>query len=177
MERAVISADLQKGSGSVASKLRCWARSGRTVFLHLALLASPSLIGCTEVRWETGRIPDFTVLEQRLTLGQSTMDDVRAVLGQPAGDGGLMMPVIDQEPRKIWSYYYSRGSAKVQGDGVVADSRRIALFIYFNKNQYDGYQWRSKLGLVIGIARLSARVRRLVKPFGIYRRSVTVPQP
>jgi hypothetical protein len=98
------------------------------------------------MRWETGRIPDVEVLEQTLKLGDSTTEDVRAALGEPSGQGGLMMPLIDAKPRKIWSYYYSRGYVKQQGSGGVAgDTWRIALFIYFDENRYDGYQWFSTL--------------------------------
>ena len=103
------------------------------------------IVGCSEATWELGRIPDVSVLERTLVFGQSTRENVRAALGEPSGDGGFMMPLIDREPRQIWSYYYERGNVAAAGGGVVGDARRIMLFVYFDDGRYDGYQWFSTL--------------------------------
>ncbi|MDJ0950824.1 MAG: hypothetical protein QNJ94_18080 [Alphaproteobacteria bacterium] len=97
------------------------------------------------LQWQTGRIPDVDALEQRLVLGQSTAAEVRAVLGEPAGEGAVMMPKIDRKSRPMWSYYYSRGTVTVTPDAATGDSRRIGLFVYFDEGRYDGYQWFSTL--------------------------------
>jgi hypothetical protein len=42
-----------------------------------------------------------------------------------------------EEPRTMWSYYYEEGDLK--------DMRRIFLFVYFDRDKYDGYMWFSSL--------------------------------
>lgn len=117
---------------------------GLSRFLGCVLVLSV-IAGCSGANWELGEIPDVSVLEKTLVLGQSTRENVRAALGAPSGDGGLMMPLIDREPRQIWSYYYERGNVTAAGGGVAGDARRIMLFVYFDDGRYDGYQWFSTL--------------------------------
>lgn len=120
----------------------CKAGVGHTLGCFVALLF---VAGCSGAAWELGRIPDVSVLEKTLVFGQSTSEDVRSALGEPSGDGGIMMPLIDRESRQIWSYYYERGKVAAAGQGVSGDARRIMLFIYFDDGRYDGYHWYSTL--------------------------------
>lgn len=67
------------------------------------------------------------------------MDEVRTALGEPSGTGGVMLPVLDDDRRQSWSYYYEHSELSP------LDSRRIFLFVYFDQGIYDGYLWFSSL--------------------------------
>ncbi len=102
-----------------------------------AVVAALSLAaGCTNLQVRAGIRPDPRLLETEMTLGQSSSADVRRVLGEPFGTGKEMLP-ISSTPRDMWSYYYELGNLE--------DSRRIFLFVYFDKDRYDGYMWFSSL--------------------------------
>lgn len=103
--------------------------------LGLMLMFSFLMVGCID-RFRIGNRPNADVLESSLRLRESTPADVVAVLGQPDGKGRALLP-IDSKPRTMWSYYYEEGDLK--------DSRRIFLFVYFDKGLYDGYMWFSSL--------------------------------
>ena len=83
-----------------------------------------------------GTRPNIAALEQRLIVGQSSVDDVIAVLGKPNGKGMSSLP-SEQASRPMWSYYYEEGSLK--------DDRRTFLFVFINRDRYDGYLWFSSL--------------------------------
>lgn len=123
-------------------------RSGgraRLGLVCLLVLAGAACAGEEGMRLQTGRIPDVDAMEQRLVVGRSTTAEVRVVLGEPAGEGAVMMPVIDQKSRRLWTYYYSRSMVRGTDGGASGDSRRIALFVYFDEGRLDGYQWFSTL--------------------------------
>ncbi len=102
------------------------------VLLSLALLT-----GCMDLRMRAGTRPDVGLLEERLVMGKSTMDEVRNALGDPFGKGASMLP-MQAGPRTMWSYYYEEGTLK--------DDRRIFLFVYFTPDDhYEGYMWFSSL--------------------------------
>lgn len=124
-----------------------YGRRGGSARLGLVSLLALAGAACAAdgMRWQTGRIPDVDALEQRLVVGQSTAEEVRTVLGEPAGEGAVMMPKIDQKSRRLWSYYYSRNMVRGTDGGASGDSRRIALFVYFDDGRLDGYQWFSTL--------------------------------
>ncbi len=103
--------------------------------LGLILMCTFLMVGCID-RIRIGNRPNPDVLEGSLRLRESTPADVVAVLGQPYGKGRAVLP-IDSTPRTMWSYYYEEGDLK--------DSRRIFLFVYFDKDLYDGYMWFSSL--------------------------------
>ncbi len=103
----------------------------------LTAVAMTDLTACMDIRARAGARPDEQLLEQKLMMGKSTMDDVRALLGAPFGTGSSMLP-IQAGPRTMWSYYYEEGN--------LSDDRRIFLFIYFTPdNLYEGYLWFSSL--------------------------------
>jgi len=83
-----------------------------------------------------GSRPNTEILETSLRIGESTREHVVATLGQPYAKGRWMMP-IDDRARTLWTYYYE--------DGLLADARRIVLFVYFDQDRYDGYMWFSSL--------------------------------
>jgi len=116
--------------------------------------AGAGLVGCAalisagcgpNVDWEVGRQPDTGVLEQSLVIGRSTAADVKALLGEPAGDGGIMMPALDQAPRKTLSYYYEAGHMSAASGTLQADMKRTVLIVYFKDDLYDGYMWFSSV--------------------------------
>ena len=134
---------------NLSDRLRKWKH------FALGLLLMVQITSCSEfnMRWEIGQKSDVDVLETRLVVGKSTKEEVRAALGNPTGNGALMIPILDNKPRKIWSYYYDRGSATALLTGkrhlnegqFKLDDRRIVLFIYFDGDRYTGYQWFSTL--------------------------------
>jgi len=110
-----------------------------------ALAAALFVSACSEIRYEAGRRPDVSGLDENLTFGASTAEDVRAALGPPSGGGMIMLP-IDGESREVWSYYYESGHMQVLDSGTVdANMRRLFLFVYFDEGRYDGYMWFSSL--------------------------------
>ncbi len=104
-------------------------------FLCLLVLIS-SAAGCVGVRYNTGIPPDTRVLETTIRPGISTRADVVSALGEPDGKGKAAIYSGDT-PRTIWSYFYEEGNLR--------ESRRIYLFVFFNKDCYDGYLWFSSL--------------------------------
>jgi len=108
----------------------------RAGILFVALLLSLAA-GCLDLRVRVGARPDERLLEQRLIMRQSTMDDVRTVLGPPFGTGASLLP-MQGGPRTMWCYYYEEGTLK--------DDRRTFLFVYFTTDgRYEGYMWMSSL--------------------------------
>ena len=109
----------------------------RFTLLLLTAVAITDLSACIDIRMRAGARPDEQLLEQKLLMGKSTMDDVRALLGAPFGTGTSMLP-IQAGPRTMWSYYYEEGN--------LSDDRRMFLFIYFTPDSlYEGYLWFSSL--------------------------------
>ena len=110
----------------------------------LSFLIGVMSTGCS-LHFDTrvGRHPDLTALNQRLRLGESTIDDVLAALGPPVGKGKLMLPV-DTVSRSLWSYYYSEGFFKMgsESDGEI---KGLTLFVFFDEDRYNGYMWFSSL--------------------------------
>ena len=106
------------------------------IFFVLPLLLFQMANGCTDFRLRAGVRPDTSVLETELHVGKSMARDVLEVLGTPHGKGKSYLP-IDTNKRELWSYYYEEGSLK--------DSRRIFLFVFFDRNRYEGYMWFSSL--------------------------------
>ena len=117
------------------------ARLGRFLVWAPFLAAT----ACTQFTWEVGQKPNLDALETGLDLGSSTREEVRATLGQPAGEGAIMMPHIDPKSRQMWTYYYDKGRVDAGGQRLHADARRMILMVYFDDGVYDGYQWFSTL--------------------------------
>ncbi len=103
--------------------------------LCLLILILPAA-GCVGVRHTTGIPPDTSALETTIRPGISTRADVVSTLGEPDGKGKAALYGEDT-PRTIWSYFYEEGNLR--------ESRRIYLFVFFNKDCYDGYLWFSSL--------------------------------
>lgn len=103
--------------------------------LSLLILVFPAS-GCVGVRQTTGIPPDTSVLETGLRPEISTRADVVSTLGEPDGKGKAALYSGDT-PRTIWSYFYEEGNLR--------EFRRIYLFVFFNKDCYDGYMWFSSL--------------------------------
>ncbi len=117
----------------------------RHITVWLALVVGLLTTACTESRYEAGNPIDIEALEGKLRVGESSAAEVRAVLGEPSGDGAVLLP-IDAHPRKMWSYYYEKGLIKAgSGGNIDADMRRTFLFVYFDGDRYDGYMWFSSL--------------------------------
>lgn len=109
-----------------------------TLFLAVALA------GCAlDLNLRSGSQPNIAALKNRLSLGQSTIDDVLAILGPPQGKGRAMLPV-DSEARTIWSYSYSEASVQTGGEAS-GDMRSLNLFVFLDQDRYAGYLWFSTL--------------------------------
>lgn len=105
-------------------------------WLAVALALSLALPACMNIQVRVGTRPDIAALEQRLSAGKSSAEDVVAILGNPYGKGVSSLP-FEPAARVMWSYYYEEGSLK--------DDRRTFLFVFFDKDRYDGYLWFSSL--------------------------------
>ena len=102
-----------------------------TILVTVYLCILPS---CATIK--IGRLPDTSVLERDLKPRISNREDVRRLIGEPKGAGGILFPV-DEHPRDCWYYYYEESTLK--------DSHRIFLFIIFYQDLYDGYMWFSSI--------------------------------
>lgn len=108
--------------------------------LLLALsLATILLAGCGEIKVRAGTPVATSMIEARLTLGQSTAEEVRQALGEPVGVGREFLPFHDQ-PRTVWSYYFEEGQVSLSSGG---DSHRVFVWIFLKDARYDGYLWVS----------------------------------
>lgn len=115
----------------------------RALLAVLGVSAVLSAIGCTlDLHIRSGVRPDLAVLDQRLSLGRSTPEDVLALLGPPQGTGQMLFP-YDDKPRTMWSYEYSEGFYR-NGEKT-ADLRMLQLLVLFDEDRYDGYIWFSSL--------------------------------
>ena len=101
----------------------------------LAVLAV-SLVGCTGISVKVGEVPDVRSLESRLLVGSSTKSEVKRILGKPYGTGRSLLP-IEKSPKTLWTYYYEESSLE--------NTRRIFLWVFFDKERYSGHMWFSSL--------------------------------
>ena len=113
----------------------------------LALLAT--LGACSESRYTVNKQPDLAKLENELTVGKSTEQDVVAALGQPSGKGGMFVPIAP-EPRNMFSYYFENGKVRLyyveggkvrEAKPVTAQVERTRLYVWFDHGIYEGYMW------------------------------------
>ena len=120
-------------------------------YLHWRLKAALSVVflaasvaGCAlDMNIHVGSRPNLPAIEQRLRVGQSTTDDVLAVLGPPRGKGLAMLP-IDPKQRITWSYMYLESSVQTGGE-TRGDMRSLILFVFFDQDRYAGYMWFSSV--------------------------------
>lgn len=103
--------------------------------LAIVLLVCAYITGCAELKIRVGTSIDLPALHQ-LQIGESTSDDVLALLGNPYGEGRSYLP-FQAEHLDMWSYYYEIGT--------MSDDRRTFLFVYFDDEIYDGHMWFSSL--------------------------------
>jgi len=102
-------------------------------------LAAALLPGCGEIKVRAGMPVATSMIEARLTLGQSTAAEVRQALGEPVGVGREFLPFHDQ-PRTVWSYHFEESQVSLSGGG---DSHRVFVWIFLKDARYDGYLWVS----------------------------------
>ncbi len=106
--------------------------------LALGALAVTLTSACGPIQSRTGRPFDPEQLERRLQVGVSTEADVRAILGEPFGQGSAMMPYHDSS-RSMWTYFHDRALVDV-GTGKM-DAQRQYLFVFFLGDRFDSYMW------------------------------------
>lgn len=109
-----------------------------SVLLTLFLTATV-LVGCGEIKVLAGKRVNPSLLESKLTMGQSTSEDIQTVLGEPLGVGRDLLPFQSQS-RTIMSYYFEESQASLSGE---ADSKRIFVWVFVKDGRYDGYLWVS----------------------------------
>jgi len=105
------------------------------VKIALLIVATAAISACVDIKIRAGNEIDLQAL-QVLRIGESTSDDVQAILGAPFGTGRSYLP-FQAEPIEIWSYYYELGT--------MSDDRRTFLFVYLDNGVFDGYMWMSSL--------------------------------
>lgn len=111
--------------------------------LVVAATAVMTISACNSViQIRSGRQVDPALLDTALTVGQSTAQEVRSVLGEPEGKGREALPT-GQPPRTIWTYSYDASMAALSGSG--SDSRRMYVLVFLKDDTYDGYLWFSSL--------------------------------
>ena len=116
------------------------ARSKRgfgNLLLITAILSAFLFSACMDMQFRMGKKADPEVLEKALRPGVSNSKDVLAALGEPFGKGMVMLPITHETPRTMWTYYY--------GEGDMKDSRFMYLFVFLDRDLYDGYMWFSSL--------------------------------
>jgi hypothetical protein len=111
------------------------ARFRAPIAASLGLACALFVGGCGDIRTVAGRPYDTSVLETSLVVGQSSREDVLAVLRQPDGVGRYYSPV-EQQPLVMWSYNYEHGT-------FPKSLNRNLLFVLFRDGKYDGYLWFS----------------------------------
>jgi hypothetical protein len=120
----------------------------RITRLILAVALAIQIGACSTAETPTigGHVrPNENLLETTLVIGVSTKARVKEVLGEPGGPGGIYLP-IDPKPRESWTYNYEKASIGKSKPGRISlNSIRTYLFIYFDKDIYDGYMWFSSV--------------------------------
>jgi hypothetical protein len=75
----------------------------------------------------------------KLRPGISTSNDVRALLGRPAGDGASRH-VGQENIRTLWFYEYGR----IKDDKIALK----IILVFFNDDIYEGHMWFSSKELI-----------------------------
>ncbi len=123
--------------------LRLYLHGRLKAALAVVFLAA-AVAGCAlDIDIHVGSRPNLPAIEQRLHVGQSTTDDVLAVLGPPKGKGLAMLP-IDHKQRTMWSYMYLEIPVQTGGE-TRGDIRSLILFVFFDQDRYAGYLWFSSV--------------------------------
>ncbi len=122
--------------------------SGRRFFpaagaipLIVAALGLGLLAGCAPRRIETGAVIDAAQVAA-IHPGQSTRADVTRLLGQPAGQGNLMLPFQDR-PHPAWTYIFVRAAPAADGH---LQARHGNLVVFFAGETVAGYLWMDAAG-------------------------------
>ena len=105
--------------------------------LIMAILFAFLFSACMDMQFRMGKKTNPEVLEKALRPGVSDSKDVLAALGEPFGKGMAMLPITHETPRTMWTYYY--------GEGDMKDGRGMYLFVFLDRDLYDGYMWFSSL--------------------------------
>jgi hypothetical protein len=112
----------------------------RQVLLTIFLITTTLLSGCTDIKIRAGTPVAPSLLESKLTIGKSTSDDIRQILGEPNGLGREFLP-FHAQTRTILSYYFEESQVSLPSGGM--DGRRIFVWVFLNNGRYDGYLWLS----------------------------------
>jgi hypothetical protein len=107
-------------------------------WLLCLLILLPVVGGCAKHKTTREVAFNFSVLETDLRRGTSTTDDVRRLIGEPNGSGGMLLPT-DPEPRTVWFYE----KFEVTAEGKQIDVKQDVLLIFFQGDRFDGYWWFS----------------------------------
>ena len=108
-----------------------------TLLLVMAIFSALLFSACMDMQFRMGKKANPEVLEKALRPGVSTSKDVHAALGEPFGKGMAMLPITHETPRTMWTYYY--------GEADMKDGRGMYLFVFLDRDLYDGYMWFSSL--------------------------------
>jgi hypothetical protein len=108
-----------------------------TLLLLMAIVFAFHFSACMDMRFQMGKKTNPEVLEKALRPGVSNSKDVLAALGEPFGKGMAMLPITHETPRTMWTYYY--------GEADMKDGRGMYLFVFLDRDLYDGYMWFSSL--------------------------------
>ena len=112
-------------------------RSFGNLLLIMAILSAFLFSACMDMQFRMGKKTNPEVLEEALRPGVSNSKDVLAALGEPFGKGMVMLPITHETPRTMWTYYY--------GEADMKDGRGMYLFVFLDRDIFDGYMWFSSL--------------------------------
>ena len=115
-------------------------------FILIALILSLSPISGSFSVANAEDFPDVSLIEKSLKRGISTKEDVRNLLGNPDGFGTAIWPP-DHRFFRVWYYEDMRvvGMRSVEGGVQELNMRHQILTIYFDGENYDGFNWTSNV--------------------------------
>ena len=92
-----------------------------------------------------GPFEQVDALDTTLVRGQSTRDEVRALLGRPDGKGLARFPPA-WAPQEIWFYqeqkvHSSQLNPDIRDGKLEADAEERTLHVFFTGDRFDGYLW------------------------------------
>ena len=86
------------------------------------------------------QISPLRFIDTVLHPGVSTKEDIQALLGEPNGYGGAVLP-MGHIPYDVWFYNLIEVSAQASGGAGRIDMQIEVLLIFFEKEVYDGHMW------------------------------------
>ncbi len=119
------------------------ARVGFQLVFLFVLVSSALVPACMPTKRTTGAFTEVTRLESDLQRRISTKAEVERLLGAPKGPGGALLPAYPK-PSDVWFYQdFEIDDIKSEGAVYRYNVRQQILFVFFDKDVFDGFFWYS----------------------------------